>query len=95
MISNENQFRTDWDGDWAHAVTETAEGWSAEILIPWSISTMPAVAGETRTICVYVDRVTGGNGERYATPAIRFNDQRFLSAFARVEVQQYNHSILN
>ena len=95
VISNENQFRTDWDGDWEHAVAETADGWTAEILIPWSISTMRAVAGDTRTIGVYVDRVMGGNGERYATPAIRFNEQRFLSAFTQVEVKQYSQSILN
>jgi Domain of unknown function (DUF5916) len=95
VISNENQFRPDWDGDWEHAVAETAEGWTAEILIPWSSATMRAVPGETRTIGVYVDRVMGGNGERYATPAIRFTEQRFLSAFTPVVVKQYSQSILN
>lgn len=95
VIANENQFRPDWDGDWRHAVHETAEGWSVEILIPWSIATMRAVPGATRSIGVYVDRVMGGNGERYAAPAIRFNEPRFLSAFTQLEVKQFDQSILN
>ncbi len=33
-ISNENQFNGDWDGDWAHAISEDDSGWSAEMLIP-------------------------------------------------------------
>ncbi len=95
VIANENQFRPDWDGDWRHAVTETEDGWNAEILIPWSIATMRAISGETRTIGIYADRVLGSNGERYATPAIRFTEQRFLSAFTRVDVKQFSQSILN
>ncbi len=92
VISNENQFRPDWDGDWQHAVDETEEGWTAEILIPWNISTMRAVPGDTRNIGVYVDRVLGSNGERYASPPIRFTEQRFLSAFTAVEVRQYSQA---
>ena len=40
VISNENQFNTDWDGDWQYAVHEDDEGYSVEWLIPWSIAPM-------------------------------------------------------
>lgn len=92
VISNENQFRPDWDGNWQHAVDETEAGWSAELLIPWNISTMRAVPGDTRKIAIYVDRVLGSTGERYASPAIRFTEQRFLSAFTPIEVRQYSQA---
>ncbi len=95
VISNETQFRPDWDGDWQHAVDETEAGWSAELLIPWNISTMRAVQGDTRKIGIYVDRVLGSNGERYASPAIRFTEQRFLSAFTPIEIRQYSRSTFN
>ena len=51
-ISNENLFNADWDGLWYHAVSEYSDGngWSAEILIPWSSALMRKATGETREI---------------------------------------------
>ena len=34
VITNENQFSSDWDGLWRQAVSEDADGWSVEILVP-------------------------------------------------------------
>ena len=59
-ISNENQFNGDWDGHWAHAVSEDAEGWSAEMLIPWHIAPMRQGDGRSRTIG---DQVSPASGE--------------------------------
>lgn len=93
-ISNENQFNGDWDGRWTHAVSEDAEGWSAEMLIPWHIAPMRQGNGKARTIGLAFDRVVGDSNERMAWPAISFNDQRYLSAFERVDVPQYSQSLL-
>ena len=93
-ITNENQFSTDWDGVWKHAVSEDAEGWSVEMLIPWSVAPMRAGRDGKRTIGISVDRVLGVTGQRMSWPAIPFADPRFLSVLARVEVPAYSQSLL-
>ena len=40
IISNEQEFNDDWDGNWRHAVGEYDGGWTAEFLIPWHIAPM-------------------------------------------------------
>jgi hypothetical protein len=93
-ITNENQFATDWDGNWKHAVSEDAEGWSAEMLIPWYIAPMQAGSGGKRTIGIQLDRVIGASGERMAWPAVSVQEPRFLSALAKVEIPEYSQALL-
>lgn len=93
-ITNENQFNDDWDGDWRHAVSEDAQAWYAEILLPWHIAPMRKADGGTRTIGLSLDRVIGATGERMAWPAVTFVEPRFLSALERVEIPQYSQSLL-
>ena len=93
-LSNENQFNADWDGAWSHAVTEDADGWSAEMLIPWHIAPMQNPAGDVRTIGLSLDRVVGSTGERMSWPAVSYVDQRYLSAFQKVQVPKYSQSLL-
>ena len=69
-ITNENQFNTDWDGNWKHAVSEDADGWSVEMLIPWYIAPMQDGKDGKRTIGLQLDRVVGSTGERMGWPAI-------------------------
>src|SRR5688572_20141121 len=40
IITNENNFNSDWDGNWRHAVTADEETWTVELLIPWYIAPM-------------------------------------------------------
>lgn len=94
VISNENQFNNDWDGNWRHAVGEDEAGWSVEVLIPWHIAPMREGSNGTRTIKVYLDRVIGSTGERSAWPAASFERPRFMSDFTPVEVAQYDQSLL-
>ncbi|HEV8695458.1 MAG TPA: DUF5916 domain-containing protein [Lysobacter sp.] len=94
VITNENNFGTDWDGNWQHAVSEDAESWSAEMLIPWYIAPMAKGADGKRTVKLYLDRVIGSTGERAAWPAASFERPRFLSDFAPVELPVYNQSLL-
>jgi len=93
IITNENQFNNDWDGNWQHAVSRDADGWTVEVLIPWHIAPMRS-AGEKRTLRVYLDRVIGSTGERAGWPFASFERPRFLADFAAVEVTNYSQSLL-
>jgi hypothetical protein len=94
VITNESNFRKDWDGVWQHATQEDAEGWSAEILIPWHTATMHKVDGPQRRIGLYLDRVVGSTGERMAWPDASFMRARFTSDFAHIDVPVYRQSLL-
>jgi hypothetical protein len=94
VITNESNFSKDWDGNWQHAVSEDAAGWTVEMLIPWYIAPMHASRDGKRTLGIYLDRVTGSSGERDAWPAASFKRPRFLSEFQRVEVPAYSQSLL-
>ncbi|MBB6183319.1 DUF5916 domain-containing protein [Oleiagrimonas soli] len=94
VITNESSFNKDWDGDWKHAVSEDAQGWSVEILIPWYIAPMRRAHGGKRTIGLYLDRVVGSTGERMAWPTASFMRARFLSDFRKVTLPSYTQSLL-
>ncbi len=93
-ITNENQFNSDWDGNWKHAVSEDGDTWSVEILIPWYIAPMKDGHDGKRTLGLQLDRVVGATGERMGWPAIFGGEPRFLSAFAKVEVPAFSTSLL-
>ncbi|KRE97878.1 hypothetical protein ASG87_14805 [Frateuria sp. Soil773] len=94
VITGETQFNTDWDGHWQHAVSEDAQGWSVEMLIPWYIAPMRAGRDGTRTVGLYLDRVVGSTGERMAWPVASFSRPRFLSDFAQVALPAYSQPLL-
>jgi hypothetical protein len=93
VISNENNFNDDWDGNWRHAVSEDAQGWSAEALIPWYIAPMRAGRDGKRRMKLQLDRVIAATGERAAWPGASFERPRFVSDFAPVEVEAYSQSL--
>ncbi len=95
VISNENQFNTDWDGDWQYAVHEDDEGYSIEWLIPWSIAPMKNSDAETRTIGVFFSRIIAATGERWAYPNAIWTRPRYLSDFERIEIPQYRDSLFS
>src|SRR5690242_5135886 len=64
IVTNENQFNPDWDGNWRHAVSNDADGWTAEVLIPWHIASMRGAKQDVRTIGVYLDRIIAATGDR-------------------------------
>ena len=94
VLTNENQFNKDWDGNWRHAVTDGPDSWSVEILIPWHIAPMRSAAGETRRLNIYLDRVVGMTGERVAWPSASMERSRFISDFASIEVHSFTQSLL-
>ncbi|MCC8363929.1 DUF5916 domain-containing protein [Lysobacter sp. A6] len=94
VITNENRFSTDWDGNWKHAASEDAEAWYVEMLIPWYIAPMAKGRDGKRTFRIYLDRVIGSTGERSAWPQASFERPRFLSDFTPIEVPVYNQSLV-
>lgn len=94
VITNENNFNNDWDGNWRHAVAEDEQGWTAELLIPWHIAPMRDGVGGERTVAINLDRVIGATGERVAWPAVSFTEPRYLSSFAKVTLPAYSQSLL-
>jgi hypothetical protein len=94
VISNEQNFNEDWDGNWRHAISEDESGWTAELLIPWHIASMREAVGDTRTLKIYLDRVIGATGERSAWPLASFERPRFLSDFSPIDVANYGQSLL-
>jgi hypothetical protein len=50
VVVNENEGNDDWDGDWKQATSVQENGWTSEILIPWSIAPMKSVSTEEREI---------------------------------------------
>jgi len=96
VLTNENQFNSDWDTDWSSAVTESEDGWQVEILIPWSVATMRGIDTPNRTVAVYFARVVGSTGERQAFPAVaQDRGGRFVSDFEPVVIPQYRTALLH
>lgn len=93
-ITSENQFDSDWDGTWRHAVSEDAAGWTAEILVPWHIAPMRDADGGTRTIGLQLDRVIGATAERMSWPAVSYTEPTYLSRFEQVAIPAYSQSLL-
>ncbi|MGY1520707.1 DUF5916 domain-containing protein [Luteimonas sp. A482] len=94
IITNENQFSSDWDGLWQQAVSEDEAGWSAEILVPWHTASMQPIEDGERTLKLYLARVIGSTGERVAWPTASFERSRYLSDFAPLVVPGYDQSLL-
>jgi hypothetical protein len=94
VVTNETNFDKDWDGNWKSASSEDAQGWTVEMLIPWYIAPMRAGHHGKRIIGLYLDRVVAATGERMAWPAASFQRARFLSDFRKVQVPDYDQSLL-
>jgi len=95
VVSNENVSDLDWDTDWSWAVSESAEGWQVEILIPWTVAPMRSTDTALRNVNVYFSRVIGSNGERQAFPALSVDRGKFISGFERVEIAQYRKALFH
>lgn len=93
VVTNESRFNKDWDGSWRHATSQDADGWTAEVLIPWYTAPMHAAQGNVRSLRLYLDRVVGSTGERVAWPTASFQQPRFLTDFRLLDVHAYSQSL--
>jgi hypothetical protein len=94
-ITNENEYSTDWDGDVLYAVRDLRDEWYVELLLPWTIASMKSPDTTRRTVGVVFDRVIGETQERSALAGLSFTRPRYLSEFPRVEIDQYQRSLLH
>ncbi len=88
-VAPERSFTNQWDGAWVGESTQTADGWSAEIFIPWGIISMPS-SGPTRQMNFWVNRKVAYLDERHGWPALPFGSARFLSALQPMDLQDIN-----
>lgn len=89
LITNQNKFDRDWDGNWQHAVRETQDQWFVELLIPWATVNMRQSNQAQRTVGVYATRYLFDRNERFACPGINAEAAAFLSDFQRIEISEY------
>jgi len=94
VVTDENQFNKDWDGNWKHAVGIDDTGWNVEVLIPWYIAPMRDAKGDKRTVKIYLDRIIGSTGERVAWPQASLDRSTFMSDFAPIDVANHSQSLL-
>lgn len=94
VITNENQFNSDWDADVRYAASESADYWETELLIPWHVAVMKKAKDGQRTIGIYLDRVIGKSGERFAAPGITFERAPFVSKFSKAQVVAHAQSLI-
>lgn len=85
-ILPERQINQQWDGPWNARTAVSADGWTAEIYVPWSMMSLPA-AGQERTLGVYTERRIAQTNETWSMPALPDTAPGFLSAFSRVTVR--------
>ncbi len=76
----EKELGVQWDGPWYGAASEIADGWSAEMYLPWSMMSMPG-SEETRTMAFYVSRKVAHLDEMWSYPALPETNRIFLSGF--------------
>lgn len=89
VILPENDFRLDWDGAWYGNAVATDNGWTGEMLIPWSILNMPHVDTPERTIGIDVRRSLGALNETWSNPYRPSGSNRYLSVFNKVDVKNF------
>lgn len=91
IITNENIYSTDWDAVWQWALHEDDDHWSVEMLIPWSVAAMREYDAATRTIGVHFDRMLASRNERSGSAPISYMRPRYVSDFARIEVENHRN----
>jgi hypothetical protein len=86
-IAPERQYSGQWDGPWDAATARNEHGWTAEMVLPWSMMAMPSNDG-VREIGLYVSRLVGHVDERFGFPALPSTGARFMSALQPLEFEE-------
>ncbi|MBL4672565.1 MAG: hypothetical protein JKX81_09925 [Arenicella sp.] len=92
---DENEFSNDWDGSWQARTSQDQGHWYSEVYLPWS---MVAMAGGTdsdqyvRGIKIYLSRHVKQLGVSYSNVPASPNRQRFISDFAKLNIDSFNQS---
>jgi len=92
IVSNENTFSNEWDGNWSAKTNSTDDYWTTEVLIPWDVVSMKKSKDGKREIRWHVVRTVADQNEQYGNVGINRNRQRFLSDFASMVVADFASS---
>lgn len=79
MLLPEKTFTLDWDGPWRGESAETADGYTTEFFLPWSMMAMPE-AEEDRKMSVMIMRRVAYKDEYWGWPALPYSAPKFISA---------------
>ena len=88
-VAPERQFTSQWDGPWRRASQVTANGWSTEMFLPWSMMAMPYRDGE-REMGFWVTRKFAQADERWGSPPLPFTGRRFMTALGKLKFDDVN-----
>ena len=94
VVVNENEMNDDWDGDWKQATSVQENGWTSEILIPWSIAPMKSVSTEEREIGICFYRLIISEFRVFATCRGSPYQEKFLSIFPTIKVKKYESGMV-
>ena len=86
-ILPEQRFSREWDGPWRGATARTETGWSAELVISWSMLAMPHAELERR-LGAYVVRRVGYRQERWGWPPLPYTSPTFMSDMQPLIVEE-------
>ena len=89
-ILPERQYSSNWDGPWRGASQRTETGWSVEMMLPWSMMTLPASESGDRDIGIYIQRAAASIDEDWAYPGLPRTQNRFLSRFPKTKIKGIN-----
>lgn len=89
-ILPERQYSSNWDGPWRGASQRTKTGWSVEMMLPWSMMTLPASESGDRDIGIYIQRAAASINEDWAYPGLPRTQNRFLSRFLKTKIKDIN-----
>ena len=82
----ERTITEQWDGAWQSKTALTQDGWSVEMLLPWSMLAMPS-ADRYREIGVWLKREVAHVNETYSWPPLPSTEPVFLSGFESYRLQ--------
>ena len=85
-----SQYSSNWDGPWRGASQRTETGWSVEMMLPWSMMTLPASESGDRDIGIYIQRAAASIDEDWAYPGLPRTQNRFLSRFPKTKIKGIN-----
>ena len=86
-LAPESVMSYEWDGAWQGKTQSLADGWSAELFIPWSILSMPESKSQRR-LAIFIARKVAHLDEFWGWPQLPLSGARFISGFQPYNVQQ-------
>lgn len=86
-LAPESVMSYEWDGAWRGETQTLADGWSAEMFIPWSILSMPESDAQRR-LAIFVARKVAYLDEFWGWPQLPLSGARFISGFSRYQIRE-------